>query len=500
MHKFAIIKKVNELPERITKMIPEYQHESKVFFIKNNSKSKTGSEVVKFLNKRFLLGQLGMEQQKTDHREVFYMVRKKLKGHLDIKGNSDQQYISLSNMITTFYRKVKRIMGYDYWGISMDLLKTKSKGIAIIYDTQMNTTTLTMKNLEDFKRAPFFFIICEKEETLRSTMEEMINRGYNTGFYGIALGRYATSHTIRLLIELAKVRKFYTFIMHDLDVNGLMIFFNMAKWIQAESIGINLKFLDVIGVDFDEISEDYSPLKRDLKGSRNMVRKLGNGNREDDYYEWIESCEEERIELNSLTALRLHQDPTRNKARDFADYLIHKLEHDPRIFDLNRYRSPDPDIELIHNPPIFERPDFIDNAIWDVQNTAEQCINDYLYTRRLHSSYQWKSLLNGQARQHERAYENLYALMEHYLEIVLMRKKRQNRNFDGSVKDAETVLMRQERELRQLINRQQQMLIELKQKQRKAISRALKKTPEYSEVKERIRDLRDEIIDTLEGI
>ncbi|GAH44266.1 unnamed protein product, partial [marine sediment metagenome] len=120
-----------------------------------------------------------------------------------------------------------------------------------------------------------------------------IERGYKKGFYGIALSRFATTHVIKYLIELSKLKRLYIFVLHDFDLSGLMIYFNLKKWINCESIGINPEFLRERDLDIEQLFEFYKPKNRSklLKGAKGMIEALDIDEMEKTKYnEWLELC------------------------------------------------------------------------------------------------------------------------------------------------------------------------------------------------------------------
>ncbi len=171
--------------------IPE-KYLDDVSIAENTVTKKAYSEIFKVMNKRFVLKQLiergaNLKLQATDRREIYYIIRKIMNGETGLKGDVDAQTELIGKKIVIYCQKLSKYLDYDYWGYVYDYLNIKSKETIIVYNTDMETSTLSNKNLKEIAKIPFFLIICEKEEQLRATMEEMINRGYTEGFYGIVL-------------------------------------------------------------------------------------------------------------------------------------------------------------------------------------------------------------------------------------------------------------------------------------------------------------------------
>lgn len=368
---------VEDLDNDYKKQIPEEHHKKVVFLVKEFPKIKELKEVVRILNRRWILKQLDLNLQKTDKREVFYKVRKIFGGKLKFGKSKKDRQDRIEQAVDEYYKHFYEFLGFEYWGYVPDYLEVDIKPTAIIFDMDMKETFLSMKNLAEFEKVPFFLIICEKTILIDFTMRGLINRGYNKGFYGISLGGYPVSAVIKYLIPLSKVRNFHIFVQHDLDVDGLQIYFDIKKWFPCESVGVNTDFLEHIGVGFDEIAEDYAfpelpeKQKKKLKkqmlgltekqkeeliekqkeewtkkqkekqelGARNSVLKLIMPTEErEKYNKWIDSCKDRRAEINSLLTKREEEDYTKPKARDFINYLIKVIEDPERPWNLTRVR------------------------------------------------------------------------------------------------------------------------------------------------------------------
>ena len=65
-------------------------------------------------------------------------------------------------------------------------------------------------------------------------------------------------------------------------------------------------------------------------------------------------CPKRRFELNSLTALRLKEDFSISKARDFCDYLISKIEDSNRAWNQNRYDKTNYKEPIIYDIDIYK--------------------------------------------------------------------------------------------------------------------------------------------------
>lgn len=487
--------------------IPEEYHNREIYIVNNRTSEEAYSEVFKTMNERYVLKQLELNLQATDLREIFYMVRRTMNGELNL--NVKDPAKGIAGTIKRYCDKLCKHLGYKYWAYIYDYLIVKPKETIIIYDTDMNTTTLSSKNLNDYVKTPFFLIICEKEEPLRATMEEMINRGYTKGFYGVVLGGVSTSYNIKLLIELSEIRNFYAFIMMDLDFAGINIFLDMVKWFPCESIGITPEMLDFIGVDFEDGCENYKP--KNIRFEK-MFKDYNIDVKEREKYRiWKDICIEKRFEINSLTTLRLKQDFNLNKTRDFCNYLISKIEDPNRNWNLNRYAKPIYE-EISSRPTLqVQIPDFIDdvkekihNIVYDIINELQELIDkiinkqdeikeeaykefyDYLESKELRYEENWKELIEDKYNDMDKKISNAMSLLNIRSKIDYKKILRKNRNYKGEevIKEAENIIDEQTNQLYRLRREQRTSLNNMYDEPRKQLKELLEQTPEYKEIKE----------------
>ena len=510
----------NDLPEGFLSQIPEKYHNYDVDIVENNTTKKAYSEVFKLMNSRYVVKELELNLQATDLRETYYAIRRIMNNKLDIAGDNAKQAKGIGECVKRYCTNLYEHLGYKYWAYTYDYLNIKPKETVIIYDTKMDTTTLSSKNLEIFAKTPFFLIICEKEEPLRATMEEMINRGYTEGFYGVALGGTSTSYNIKLLIELSEIRNFYAFIMTDLDIGGIVIFLDMKKWFPCESIGINSEMLAFAGVDFEDGCEDYEPVNINFE---KMFKKINISEEQKEIYRnWIRTCRERRFELNSLTSLRLKEDLDISKARDFCDYLISKIEDSDRAWNLNRYKKPDYTEPTLYNIDVY-KPQFIqdiekkiDKKIKDINDKLKELINkitekqeeikkkahkelrDYLKSKELKDNNDWENLIKDKVNKMYKTNITIRNLLHMRSKSVHKRILRKNRKYKGEevVKDPENIITNQTKELKIFTDKQTETLLKMVKKQDLICKRIIRTTPEYKKIKKMLTENEKQFIET----
>ena len=319
-----------------------------------------------FLNERFILYQLRqlrlvdlelpiiVESIEMMKREIWYYIEiliEKEKGGKAMDSTYESSFVrSIRNYCETIQEKV----GVPYWGYVMDILLIKSKARATIYEEDekekglWKSIGLDKDTLKNYTDAPFFIILCEKEGVITAFLKEIIKRGYNKDyFYCVNLGGESPTNAIRLIREYLNIKNFHIFVLHDMDMKGLEIFFVIKRYYNCKSIGVNPEFLEYCEYDFNKLSEGYKnkagkKLERVPemleKGAHTVLNGLDIPTEEKEMYNnWIEMCIEKRVELNSITAHKIDSDPSVSKVIDFVNYFIHILKQEK--WDLTRVRE-----------------------------------------------------------------------------------------------------------------------------------------------------------------
>lgn len=345
------------------KNIPEIYWNQKVWLLVEYKKAPIRIDAHKrlrdFLNERFILYQLRqlrlrlipiIESVEMTQREVWY--------YIEILAERDNMVMD-SNYTGSFVKAIKEYcksiqekVGMPYWGYVFDILKLKSKARANVYEKDKEEDMyipigLDKDTLKRYTDAPFFLILCEKEDTITAFLKEIIEKGYNEDyFYCLNLGGEASTNAIRLLREYLNIRNFHCFILHDMDISGLEIFFDMKRHFNCKSIGVNPEFLEYCEYEFNQLCENYKnkkgkTLERVSKKMEVKVHTILNEldipvEEKETYNNWIEMCIKKRIELNSITAHKIESNPSVSKVSDFIDYFIHIIE--TSTWNLNRLR------------------------------------------------------------------------------------------------------------------------------------------------------------------
>ena len=346
------------------KNIPEEYWNQKVWIHVTSKRSPlridTNKRLRDFLNERFIIYQLRqlrlrpipiIESIEMTKREVWYYIEiLAKKSNTEMDGN----YRGFVSAITEYCRKIQERVDVPYWAYVLDKLKIKAKARATVYERDEEDKDiykpigLDKDTLKKYADAPFFLILCEKEGVITSFLKEIIERGYNEDhFYCLNLGGEAPTNAIRLIRKYLNIKNFHIFVLHDMDMKGLEIFFDIKQHFNCKSIGVNPKFLEYCEYDFDESSEEYRTdagkklprVSEKLEaGTYTILSRLDISIEEKEMYNnWIEMIIEKRIELNSITAHKIESDPSVSKVTDFVNYFIHILEDTP--WNLNRVRD-----------------------------------------------------------------------------------------------------------------------------------------------------------------
>jgi hypothetical protein len=521
--------KVKDLSERWVKKIPEDHHEKEIYIVNDNSRKKTGIELIDILNERFVRRQLELMNRIANNRDIYYQILTRI-GTIDLKGDSLQQQISLDGSVKAFCDKLTDFFEAPYWGYIQDELTIMSSARTTCYTIQgksydMDKDTITKKFFGDEKnefyymirKTPFFFVICEKELVIRETMEALRDLGYTEGWLGFNTQGYSSTWLIRTLIEYKdKIsKKFCVFFLHDYDVEGIKIFLDTKRYFLVESAGLNPELMLRSGIDFKGKGQDYrgktgKAKPATIKGAMTIIddlytKKIITSDEKREYIKWVGGCSDKRFELQSITGARLDEGMELNPARDFAEYLQHKIEDLDRIWDLTRLE----DIRPIDPDPItfeFSRPAIITQIVEEMQNRITETIDKLLDFKNLGSREAWRKLLREKYAKLEE-----YQFMEKILnqvrnlqiihgKINAIRVRKKNKRYRDSLKKAKNVLRSQRNEMWNLHYNSNRFLTKQQKKQRKLIERLFNRLPEYIEIKEKLENLQEQVEKALEEI
>ncbi len=342
----------------ILKNIPEEYWNQEIWIYvraKNNHiKINAHKRLRDYLNERFILYQLRQLKLDLPLIESIEMTQREIWYYIEILAKKDNMVLdsnykrSFVPAIRDYCKEIQEKVGVPYWAYVYDLLMIKSKARATLYEEIDKPVGIDKDTLKNYTDTPFFLILCEKEDTITAFLKELLKKGYNMEhFYCLNLGGESPTNAIRLLREYCNIKNFHCFVLHDMDISGLEIFFDMRRHIKCKSIGVNPEFLEFCGYDFDELCENYKTndgkkLERVSKSIEKKARTVFNElditiEEKEMYNKWIERCIERKIELNSITAHKIENDPSVSKTIDFVNYFIRILEQEK--WDLTRVRE-----------------------------------------------------------------------------------------------------------------------------------------------------------------
>ncbi len=508
-----IKQRVSELPEKWLNNISTEFLEGEVYLVKDDSKKEAGKLVTELMNFRFVCSQLGIKLQKMAKRQVWYIILKKQRGAVKLSGSNLQRYISLSEMMKTFCEKLTDFYKVPYWGLVLDKLRMRAKARATILDIEGIETGLNIKTFPNFKETPFFFLVCEKGDTLKSMMSELKKRGYNAGFYGLITQGYGSSNVVRLLMEVKKIKKFYVFVALDYDLDGLKIYFDLKRYFPCESVGLHPDMINETKIPASTINQDYdSPSGNakgfQIKGAINMLNDLFGSNKKDTFDEeltdseylklksWIEGCIEKKIELDALLAHRLEEDQSISKSKDLVDYLELLLNDGSRVYDLNRYKKPTnwlPESSY----PYVEKPEIIENIISELQELVIKPIEEFLEDNDLKYDSDWETLIQEE-------FDIAYDILETKFNKKLNRANEkleafttENKEYRDSLTNVVDLIEDQDQKLYNYSEKQTEKLQKLTERQTLILRNKIEETAEYKRTEETLNQLKKAIINNL---
>ncbi len=520
---------VKNLPDRWKKHITEDHYEKEVYIIVDNSRKDTTRELIDILNERFVRRQLELKNRIANNRDMYYQCLTRL-GDIDLKGESLQQQISIDGAVKSFCDSLINFFDVPYWGYVQDELgfmataRTTAYSIAgqsFQMDQNMMTTEYFGNDKNEFydliRKTPFFFVICEKELVIMETMEALRDLGYKDGWLGFNTQGYASTNVIRTLIEYRDniSKKFCVFSLHDFDVEGIKIFLDMKRYFNVESAGLNPELMVRSGIDFTTKGQKYrggtgEAKPATIKGAMTIIDDLFDkgiiDNKEKkEYIEWVDACSKKRYELQSITGARLDEDLELNPARDYAEYIQHKLEDFDRTWDINRLT------EVRNIPPdtysyTFEKPAFIEEIVNDLQTKISDTIDLFLESKDLKDTQDWRDLLltkYGFLEGYEfleKTLDKVRNLQKGIGRIKAIRVRRKHKRYRDSLRTVNIAIKKERDKMWELHYSHNRFLRKRRERQTKTIERLLKRFPEYSDVKEKLENIQEQVEKALEEI
>lgn len=515
-----IKEKVELLPKRWVKNIPEEFYDKEIYLVKDNSRKNVSREANDILNERFVRRQLGLEIPSADNRDLWYQVFKRL-GEMDLRGSSLQQQISFDGIVKRFCEKLVSFFNAVYWGYVQDELNIKSKARTIVFTIEgksylMDSETIIKEWFEDkinefykiINRTPFGFIICEKEEVLKSTMRQLREDGYKYGWLGMGTQGYASTPVIRILMEYKEKisDKFFVFVLHDYDVDGIKIYLDMKRYFYCESAGLNPHLIKRVGIDSKSLQQKYDSENGEakefqIKGAITLIeelyeREIIDIKEKEDLEEWVKGCSKRRLEIQTLTGARMEEDMTQNPARDYAEYIEYLLENNERIFDLNRYAIPritDYTWEdILRRPQINDaKPDFIDEMRQEIIDLLSNKIDEYL--KEYDEEDFWREFVKEIMETSEKYLIKSTKRKTKIIETHQENMRKDNENYDKSLKNVKNYISDQSKELRDFRNKKQGFLRRFTEKINNSIRERIEQCEEYESVGGDLEDLKADI-------
>ncbi len=515
--------KIRELEPYILKDIPERYYDETAYILcdhyRNLISYEASYKLRKLMNRRLVFYQLGLinRLQEMSNREMWYFVEKMCDGIIDYP--SKEPYTgSFIGQEKKFLKAITEFYNLEYWGDAYELLKITAKARAMIYDSG-RIIPLDIKAIPSYIDVPFFFLICEKEGILKAMLKEIENRGYYTGFIGINTEGMSSSNVIKLIRRYSGVKNFHCFVSHDLDISGINIYLNLKRYFNCDSIGVNPKMLDHIGIMFNDVCESYGEKKPNIKKHNTMLKNADlNDTETKEIKEWSKMCRFKKVELDCITAHRLYETPNESKVKDLVDYFELILQE--KEWDLNRYRKPDyykiGELEtiFISHPQLSDEniteytkkasdikwklTKHITKPIREIERKAKEVIDNYLDKKGLTYTEDWKNLINEPIRKMKNSNTILQNILNRFGSIKQYRFIHKNKRYNGSIKKAREIINNQSDQLNRLRYKQKKWLKKRVERQNKICERLIKKSPEYRETEKNLTEIKNRVIKMLE--
>lgn len=189
-----------------------------------------------------------------------------------------------------------------------------------------------------------FILICEKKTVAEELLAALQKERYKLNF--VSLAGYAVTDIQEVVLDLAENgENFYILSLHDYDLDGAMIYFNLkSRHEKTIDCGINREFLEWLK-DEGSFESRLVEEQRSNEAYRQDIKQLmeEDDNYGEEAFDYLQGdknplWEEEISQTHYWVGKRIEIDAIHVQygIKPFVDYILHRIEEDCKVWDLTR--------------------------------------------------------------------------------------------------------------------------------------------------------------------
>ncbi|MGA3110879.1 MAG: hypothetical protein ABSE15_02460 [Candidatus Bathyarchaeia archaeon] len=296
------------------------------------------------LDERLQLAQSGTTPQWTDVRHFFYQCRNKFLRdnptltEIDTKADLKSFYASWSTggCISSWCEKKAVEMGMpkEFWWRVREMCNIWAEARAVC-EGEDGKFLIDKETRDRMSEGCSFVLLCEKKTVSKELVDRLHGEGYKLNIVGTG-GQNPTDVIEAVLSAVEKFDgdepTFYFLSLHDYDLSGLEIYFNLKKrYAGVIDVGVNRDFFKYLNYD-PRLVEEQVKIKNQHPKLKEYIDDSDNYDDEDFNYLQGEKSGEtwtgKRVEIDAIH-VQYGIDP-------FVKYIMDKIEKECKLWDLSR--------------------------------------------------------------------------------------------------------------------------------------------------------------------
>lgn len=315
----------------------------------------------RLLEERLVMVQQGQTPPFTDVRHLFYEARNKFLREnpefIEIDSKAKRPYVDFGKVIKRWCKQQARQLGIPktFWWRVRERLNIWAEGKALC-EGESGTFLVDKDTRAQTRERCSFILVCEKKTVRRELLSKLQAKGYKLNL--VSTGGTSTADVQEAVLQIAEDLSdqdptFYLLVLHDYDLDGLMIYFNLKERYEGTiDVGINSEFIQALKAqgEFDpRFVEEQRLNKRDRQEILDRIKVDDNYTDKD--FEYLQGEPFTEVEQGKpqdrWRGKRIEIDAVHVKygIEPFVTYILQKIQAECTVWDLRRIGVSDFDLE-----------------------------------------------------------------------------------------------------------------------------------------------------------